>query len=271
MLKQRVITACIMVTVLLLLLFLAPPLLFQGAIFLLCALAAWEWTCLAAFSSLLGRVLYVLALTLTLALVALSTVTYPALVAIILAPAVLGWCIALGLVLTYPAYRQWCQKPVLAFVGVWLLLPCFYAVLYLKSIRSDSGLVLLVIAIIAAADTGAYFVGRRFGRRKLSPAVSPGKTWEGFFGGMLASGALAVFVGAVSAMPFLSPTLLLGMCISAAVSSVVGDLFESLIKRERGVKDSGQILPGHGGILDRLDGWLAAFPVFALLYWWVGA
>ena len=108
MLKQRVITACIMVILLLLLLFLAPPVLFQSAIVLLCALAAWEWTCLAAFSSVLGRVLYVLVL--TLALVALSTVTYPALVAIILAPAVLGWCIALGLVLTYPAYRQWCQR-----------------------------------------------------------------------------------------------------------------------------------------------------------------
>lgn len=269
MLKQRVITACVMVAVLLLLLFWAPPALFCGAIVLLCALSAWEWTNLAGFSAQPVRVLYAVVLAAMLAVAAyVMGVSHGVLPPVVLLLVMLGWCVAFGVVLTYPACRRWCKPPILAGVGVWLLLPCFYAVLYLKFLRPDGGLVLLVIAVVAAADTGAYFAGKRFGRHKLAPAVSPGKTWEGFAGGMLASSVLALAVSAMtSVMP---PMWLLLACVATAASSVVGDLFESLVKRERGVKDSGQLLPGHGGVLDRLDGWMPAFPMFALIYGWVG-
>ena len=119
-----------------------------------------------------------------------------------------------------------------------------------------------LLAAVALADTGAYFTGRAFGRRKLAPAVSPGKTVEGAVGGAVAVlawsvCAAALFDGAITRW------LLLGVAVFAA--AVVGDLFESTLKRVRGVKDSGGILPGHGGILDRIDSVLPAAPVFALL------
>lgn len=269
MLKQRVITACVMVAVLLLLLFWTPPPLFCGAIVLLCALSAWEWTNLAGFSMPSVRVWYAVVLAAILAIAAYAMSAQPSVLPpIVLLLVMLGWCVAFSVVLTYPAYRRWYRPSILAGVGIWLLLPCFYAVLYLKFIRPDGGLVLLVIAVVAAADTGAYFAGKRFGRHKLAPAVSPGKTWEGFAGGMLASSVLALALSTMTSI--MSPMWLLLTCVLTAASSVVGDLFESLVKRERGVKDSGQLLPGHGGVLDRLDGWMPAFPMFALVYGWVG-
>ena len=116
-----------------------------------------------------------------------------------------------------------------------------------------------------AADTGAYFVGSRFGKHKLAPRISPGKSWEGFAGGLAAS-ALA----AVAAVPLLQlqwPQLpaLVALVLATVAISVVGDLFESLLKRHAGMKDSADLIPGHGGILDRIDSLLAALPVFVVL------
>lgn len=123
---------------------------------------------------------------------------------------------------------------------------------------------LTALTIVWAADTGAYFTGRRFGRRKLSPVISPNKTVAGLVGGIAAGIAVAVplalFAGATPAQ---LPAVAL-LAFATVLFSVVGDLFESLLKRHAGVKDSGHLIPGHGGVLDRLDGVLAALPVFAL-------
>ena len=123
---------------------------------------------------------------------------------------------------------------------------------------------LCALMVVWAADTGAYFSGRHFGRHKLAPKISPNKTVEGLVGGMLLAVivgvALSLFAGATTAqLPAVAAVSLL-----AALFSVVGDLFESLLKRHAGVKDSGALIPGHGGVLDRLDGVLAALPAFAL-------
>ena len=123
---------------------------------------------------------------------------------------------------------------------------------------------LVALAIVWAADTGAYFAGRKFGKHKLAPRVSPNKTVEGLLGGVVAGIAIglavALFAGAAPAQ---LPAVAL-VALAAVLFSVVGDLFESLLKRHAGVKDSGDLIPGHGGILDRVDGVLAALPVFAL-------
>jgi len=129
---------------------------------------------------------------------------------------------------------------------------------------------LLALAVVWAADTGAYFTGRRFGRRKLAPQISPNKTIEGLVGGVV----LAVVVG-VAAAPLAGASLaqlpLVGLvALLAAIFSVIGDLFESLLKRQAGAKDSGNLIPGHGGLLDRIDGVLAALPVFAVGQIWLG-
>ena len=120
---------------------------------------------------------------------------------------------------------------------------------------------LFVFVLVWAADTGAFFAGRRFGRHKLSPEVSPGKTWEGVAGGL----ALALAVSAAAAVPLNAPMpVFLALCALAAAASVVGDLTVSLFKRGAGLKDSGRIFPGHGGILDRIDSLCAAAPVLIL-------
>lgn len=152
----------------------------------------------------------------------------------------------------------------IALVGAWV------AVVELQA-RSP-WLVLAAMAVVWIADTAAYFAGRAFGRRKLAPEVSPGKTWEGVYGGLAAVAAYALFLvplapaaGYVGAVSPLAIGIWVALALGLTALSVVGDLFESLLKRQAGVKDSGRLLPGHGGILDRIDALLAAMPVAALL------
>ena len=158
----------------------------------------------------------------------------------------------------------------LAVAGWIVLIGAWVAVVELQA-RSP-WLVLAAMAIVWIADTAAYFAGRAFGRRKLAPQVSPGKTWEGVYGGLAAVAVYALalvplaaaggFAGAVS------PTAVvvwIVLALALTALSVVGDLYESLLKRSANVKDSGQLLPGHGGILDRIDALLAAMPAAALL------
>ena len=129
---------------------------------------------------------------------------------------------------------------------------------------------LFALALVWAADSGAYFAGSKFGKRKLAPSISPGKTWEGVFGGLLASLLLAALVLPLLGLAWSSlPALALLTLVTAGIS-VVGDLFESLMKRHSGVKDSGAIFPGHGGLMDRLDSLLAALPVFVVGKAWLG-
>ena len=119
------------------------------------------------------------------------------------------------------------------------------------------------MATVILADVGGYVVGKLFGRHKLAPTISPGKTWEGLFGGVLFQ---LVFIGLLKiALPDADLLMLVLLIIPVGLISVVGDLFESMVKRQRGVKDSSSLLPGHGGILDRLDGVMAAMPLFFVI------
>lgn len=151
-------------------------------------------------------------------------------------------------------------------MGLFVLLPAWSALSWLVTIDSGRWLVFIVILTVVSADIGAFFAGRAFGRHKLAAQVSPGKTLEGCVGGLL----LALVV--ISLTIFLSPfSHQLGwqwllIALATVATSILGDLLESMVKRHRGVKDSGTILPGHGGILDRIDSLTAALPTFALLY-----
>jgi phosphatidate cytidylyltransferase len=173
-----------------------------------------------------------------------------------------------------PPWLVWRWKPAapltLAITGWLVLIGAWVALVELQA-RSP-WLVLAAMAIVWIADIAAYFSGRAFGRRKLAPQVSPGKTWEGVYGALAAVAvyaiALTVTAGAAVYRGEITPVATLvwiALALGLVALSIVGDLFESLLKRDAGVKDSGTILPGHGGILDRVDALLAAMPAAALL------
>ncbi len=154
-----------------------------------------------------------------------------------------------------------------ALAGLWALVPMWLALgrLYMQP-EIGRELVLFVLVLAWAADIGAYFAGRRFGRLRLAPAVSPNKTWEGVIGGLCAGGLVALAGRAWFGAPGVA---FVSLCVAAVLVSVVGDLLESMFKRQRGMKDSGSLLPGHGGMLDRIDSLTASVPLLALGFGWL--
>lgn len=196
--------------------------------------------------------------------------------------AVAFWCAALFLVVRYPTLTAWAKNRALMYaVGLVLLVPAWYAVVQLQAISIDvngvaeggdfRGLVLLAAFLIVwGADVGAYFCGRAFGKRKLAVHVSPGKSVEGAAGGLLTTLAIATAVGVWLGYDADNMLRLLLLVLVATLASILGDLFESMVKREAGVKDSGTLLPGHGGMLDRIDSVTCAMPVFALGLYYAG-
>ncbi|WP_462320360.1 phosphatidate cytidylyltransferase, partial [Halochromatium sp.] len=161
-------------------------------------------------------------------------------------------------------------EPPLLLLGLLVLVAPWLALVQLHQLSVDGPLVALsLLMLIWIADTAAYFGGRRFGRVKLSALLSPGKTRAGVYAGVAAAAVWGAAVAALLGLGATKALLLVLMCILAAVMSVVGDLFESLLKRRRGIKDAGALLPGHGGMLDRIDSLTAAAPIFALGYIWL--
>lgn len=149
--------------------------------------------------------------------------------------------------------------------GSLAIIPAWAALLLIHAERPSGHLWLLTaLALVWAADSGAYFAGRQFGKRKLAPRISPNKTVAGLVGGLIAGLIVATGFGLLAGLPLVKLPQLLLVTALAVLASVLGDLFESLLKRHAGAKDSGHVIPGHGGVLDRIDGVLAALPVFAL-------
>lgn len=227
---------------------------------MLALVAAWEWAKLAGVQSRWGWVLYAA----SLSAVAVGLWLAPWAWRPTLALAAACWAAALVLVSAFaggcPASAALLRsRPVALAAGVVAIGAAWLALLAIRADRGP-GVLLWLLAATSLADIGAYFAGRRFGRRKLAARVSPNKTWEGLLGGVAASLAW----GAAAAFWFGGWQWLLA-ALAVAAAAVVGDLFESALKRVRGVKESGGILPGHGGLLDRADSVLAAAPVFALL------
>lgn len=156
----------------------------------------------------------------------------------------------------------------LLLLGVVVLLPAGLAAIELRIANPYA--LLAVVGLVVMADSGAYLVGRRFGRRKLAPHISPGKTWEGVLGGALAVAAYTVALKPIVLPQWdLAAALYLATAAAMLGLSICGDLLESWVKRQAGVKDSGNLLPGHGGVLDRIDSLTAVLPAAALFYFWM--
>lgn len=271
MLRLRIITAVVLVAILLAALVLLSPLWFDVLVLLVVAAGGWEWSALAGVRLLPLRIGFV-------SLLVLSCGLLPGLAApgmqILLLLAVSWWPLAFFCLARQP-HPVWVLNHAGALLAAgWLVLvPAWLAVHVLQRLPGDRLFnVLWCIAVVAAADIGAYFAGKTFGRRKLAPLISPNKTWEGLLGGMLATWLVALAGARLQPGQFLQDSNLLVMTVAAlllAGYSVVGDLFESLLKRRQNMKDSGHLLPGHGGVMDRLDSLTAVLPLFVLLLWQV--
>jgi phosphatidate cytidylyltransferase len=271
MLRQRIITALIMAA-----LFLAGVIFLpQAALAVLFAAlvlaGGWEWSRMAGWRSPGARGVYVLLLSAVLLLLyfhcEFDVVPTRERVQPVLGLACLWWSFALLWVKSYPGSAvMWGTRLMRSGMGLLILAPAWTAALYLLSYPRGGALMVMLVVVVAAADIGAYFAGKTFGKHKLAPQVSPAKTWEGFWGGALAVAVIAVLVwyflparGAHISLP-----AVLVVALATSMASVVGDLTVSMVKRQSGTKDSGSLLPGHGGVLDRLDSLSGAAPVFAL-------
>ncbi|MFF7708051.1 phosphatidate cytidylyltransferase [Pseudomonas sp. NPDC007930] len=267
MLKQRILTALVLIPVALCGFFLLDGGAFALFIGAVVALGGWEWARLAGLQAQWQRVAYALVVALLLFVFYLA----PGIAPWLLGLAVLWWALACWLVLTYPnSAPHWDNVASKAVIGLVILLPAWQGLVLLKQWPLGNWLIVMVMLLVWSADVGAYFSGRAFGKRKLAPHVSPGKSWEGVYGGLALS--LAVTLG-VALSRDLSAGQVIGALLGAVLvvaASVVGDLTESMFKRRAGIKDSSQLLPGHGGVMDRIDSLTAAVPLFAVLLWAAG-
>ncbi len=263
-LMQRIVTAVVLMAVLLLVFFTLPPAAAKGLLGIFVLIAAWEWSGFLLLESTGARVAYAALLgALMAAVLWLIPARLPLLPLLVVS--VVWWVVAFFWVIRYPTTIP---RAVGALCGVLVILPAWAGIVALLELDAGGAeYVLFVLAIVWAADVGAYFVGRRLGRHKLAPQVSPGKTWEGLAGGLVA----AMVASACGALWFgLSPALLVPIGLLVGAVSVVGDLTVSMFKRNAGLKDSGNLFPGHGGVLDRVDSVTAAVPLFVLVFAWLG-
>ncbi len=265
-LGRRVVTALILVPLFLAALFLLSGWVFAGFLGLILLLGAWEWGGLCELDPT-RRSLWLLACTLLAA--GLYLVHGLGLAVII---GVVFWIGAIAAVIAFPRGRTfWATRSVRLSAGILVLIPAWAALLMLQAMPQGPWLVLWTMLMVWGSDIGGYFFGRAMGRHKLAPSVSPGKTVEGLFGGVGVALLLSLIMVVAAGLPASALFGVIVITLLVVAAAVFGDLFESLIKRVSGVKDSGNLLPGHGGVLDRVDAVLAAAPVAAVLLHQFGA
>lgn len=267
MLKQRILTALVLTTIVLWavfglsdnqLLFLFGVVLFGGA---------WEWSALAELHTKLAMVLFVLVQTGLLILCWWLVVSDSGIVRIVLVASFFAWLVILYCLAMYERgkLKIHFSQSFRVLLG-FLLLPIALLSLAFILMRFDNDreLILMLFFLVWGADVAAYFTGKKWGKNKLAPKISPGKSWQGVAGALL----MTVLISCVAWWQMNYPVSLLPklivLSLVVVILSIVGDLFESLLKRQSGVKDSSHLLPGHGGVLDRIDSMIAASPAFAL-------
>ena len=259
MLKSRIITALILAPCAIAAIYLLALEWYAVVFWAVAALGAYEFAGLAGLTALWGRWLYVSVFT----GLAAASWWLEALMPVGLWIGVLIWALATFAVLAYPASARLVRHGWLTGVaGILICWAAWIALVVIRAAPDGANWVLWLLLLVWGADVGAYFTGKRFGHSKLAPQVSPGKTWEGVWGGLATSsvvcGLLLLAMGRFNLGWLAIMVLLVGV-------SVFGDLFESVLKRVRGLKDSGSLLPGHGGVLDRIDSVVAVLPCLAII------
>lgn len=254
-LQTRILTAVVLGGALFAVVLLLPQTAIVFVLAALVLLGAWEWSGFLRTSSLFARALYV-AVIAALLPISWRLTAQPADRDTFMSIAMLWWCAALVWILLAPKrVARWSASV----AGVMALVPAWLALARLRvDLPRGAEWILFAFVLVWMADIGGYFFGRRFGRTRLAPNVSPGKTWEGVLGGFVLSAVVAVAGSVWFGLPV---SRFLWLCLAVVTFSIVGDLTESLLKRYAGMKDSGTIFPGHGGVMDRIDSVTAAAPV----------
>ncbi|MGR9115023.1 MAG: phosphatidate cytidylyltransferase [Gammaproteobacteria bacterium] len=278
MLLQRIITASILVPLVVLAVYLLPVHYFTLLLAFIILVAAWEWTGLIGLEKLLYKLLFLILLVLpmlgiyfwTYILEGLAQITdFPeirnysgALEWLVIAP-VLFWMVMMFLIKNASdAMLELKLKTRYKALTGWFILLAAWMFLYRMRSFYGADMTMYFLLLIWAADIAAYFVGKKFGSTKLAPTISPGKTVAGFYGALISAALCAVVLSLIFGFDFLIASDFMLLSVLTVLISIYGDLFVSLIKRQQGVKDSGSILPGHGGLLDRIDSLIAAIPLF---------
>ena len=266
MLKLRILSALVLIPLMLWALFAWPLAGFAAFLGFFIVVAAWEWSRLAGMATPDTRMIYVgLVVSAGVGLYLLPFWIGPLLIL-----AVLFWLWAFIELLVARSVNGGAlmSRPGKLLGGFLVLLPAWMVPVALRMEPHGEWLTLYSLVLVWVADTGAYFAGHRFGRHKLAPAISPGKTWEGVAGGLVAVLFLALLFGQFGwHWGPVNLAMWVTLSLVVALVSVLGDLFESRLKRAAGVKDSGTFIPGHGGVLDRIDAYTAAAPTFALAWY----
>ena len=266
MLKQRVLTALLLLPLVMAAIFALPPQWFLVFIAVILLGGSWEYTRMAGLSGHAGGYLLVLLQTLILVMLFIYRTHWDSGILVYISIACAAWLL---IFLRLPLYRPGAHPDstyrVVSFAtAIASVTTGWFAISWIRTQPDGSWLILLLLLIVWAADTGAYFAGKTFGKRKLAPQISPGKTRAGLLGGLIAAPLMALLAASLMPLATIESSGLILLSLVTTLASVGGDLVISLHKRTSGIKDSGSLLPGHGGILDRLDSLLAAAPFFAL-------
>ncbi|URJ24186.1 phosphatidate cytidylyltransferase [Blochmannia endosymbiont of Camponotus sp.] len=280
MLKTRLISTFILIPITILMVFLLPIIPFSIAVSIICLISAWEWGKMHHFSDYIHRI-WICAIFGSLCITMIVIISKSYLYSnnwhifwyIFGSISIVWWVLAFSLILSYPdSAIFWKNSNVLRFFfGILTILPFFWGILTLRQFHHindnivGTWCLLHIVILIWINDSSAYFIGKTLGRRKLLENVSPKKTWEGFIGGILISTGISWLFSKYMPIKVIHPSLIFIYSIIAIIVSTIGDLTESMFKREAGIKDSGSFIPGHGGILDRIDSLFAAVPIFVYL------
>ncbi len=266
MLKLRILTALVLLPVFVCaVIFLNPPA-FALMMAVVILLGTWEWTAISGYDRKPVKFAYIFLMALLMS--GAYQFGFKLLIIPVNSCSVIFWLFALWLVIS--CQRQGLKKLAVpkSLLGLVVLLPAWMSLLVLRETEPEGvKLVLFLLVLIWSADIAAYFCGRKWGKRKLCAEVSPGKSWEGVYGAIAAAIVLALAAGSYYGLANSELILFAGICVFTVLASILGDLFESLMKRLANMKDSGNLLPGHGGVLDRIDSLTAALPVFISLLW----
>lgn len=275
MLNQRLITAFVLASLIVSAVIFLPTqslaLMLAGII----CVAAWEWAACAGFHDIPRKIIYVSFI--LLCLIACLILLNKQWIVLIIACGFIWWVIATFLVVRYQLNKNinLSSGILKAVIGGVILIPAWLSLILIHSDKSGASLantsgislMLFLFFLIWLADSAAYFSGRKFGNRKLASNVSPGKSWEGVYGALLLSFLFGTCYALYVDMQFMVAILFIALAFFTVSFSILGDLVESMFKRMAGIKDSGKLLPGHGGVLDRIDSLTSAAPVFFTGLW----